>query len=198
MTRKDQRPDGVTHRGDDTSGAARIPPLATSTVAEPDGYVKMLHAELRRDAKLTVVLDLQAIEGLIEARRCVDQHCASAERDDVHHAKALRELDRLLGAPDRSAAPLTTNERSFLNTTADLNKAEVMLGVRRLPVRVDMAPTAADVDAKAARKRWGAVRDGEAKPPTDDELAGRSPAYRAAYRQAMADDPLPVGRSAER
>jgi len=61
---------------------------------EPDDYVKQLHDHIRREHRLTITLDIEAIEGLIEARRCVERHC---DADDKYHAKALRELDRILG-----------------------------------------------------------------------------------------------------
>lgn len=74
------------------------PSAGTPKVAEPDEYVKRLHASIERERGLVVTLDLRAIEGLVEARRCIDQHC---EIEDVHHARALIELDRLLGIPRR-------------------------------------------------------------------------------------------------
>lgn len=43
--------------------------------------------------------------------------------------------------------------------------------------------------AKAAYKRWAAVLDEEARPLTEVELEARSPNFRLAYAQAMAEDP---------
>ncbi|MGE5803366.1 MAG: hypothetical protein ACM358_14060 [Gemmatimonadota bacterium] len=80
-----------------TSGVARSPSAGEVNLTEPDEYVKRLHESIARESRLTVVLSLEDIEGLVEARRCVGEHCCSTERDDKWHAKALRTIDRLLG-----------------------------------------------------------------------------------------------------
>lgn len=78
-------------------GESLDPSAGEPSGAEPDDYVKLLHAERVREGRLSATMDLVDIEGLVEARRCVDRHCTSVDRDDRHHAKALRVLDRLLG-----------------------------------------------------------------------------------------------------
>lgn len=95
---KEHRPDSdEADRGDATSGVARSPSAGEPKVTEPDDYVKRLHEDTERESRLVVHLDLDTIEGLIEARRCVDKHCSDVGRDDQYHAKALRALDRILG-----------------------------------------------------------------------------------------------------
>lgn len=64
---------------------------------EPDGYVMRLHEERRRDGRLTVTLDLDTIEGLVEARRCIEKHFTEDAGVGQFNGKALLTIDRILG-----------------------------------------------------------------------------------------------------